>query len=222
MKNKKNSSQKVVLFILIIFAFPLIIIFQNCSSGGGGGGGGGVTTTTATGVTAVSNISAGNSHSCARLGSGMVKCWGDNSAGQLGDGTTTTALSAVSVSAITTSTFISSAGWLHSCALISGGTASCWGFNLSGQLGNGATSQSLTPVNVSGISTATSIATGNRHTCFLLSDGTVKCAGRNLEGQLGMDQIQIDPRQYMSAEFQLLLRSPQEVQTAVPYWPVGQ
>lgn len=65
------------------------------------------------------------------------------------------------------------------------GTVSCWGGNAQGQLGNNSTTQSLTPVAVSGISTATSVATGEYHSCALLSDGTVSCWGSNVRGQLG-------------------------------------
>jgi len=53
----------------------------------------------------------------------------------------------------------------------------CWGLNDEGQLGDGSTTDSTTPVDVSGITTATSIAVGNDHSCALLSDKTVMCWG---------------------------------------------
>jgi hypothetical protein len=61
----------------------------------------------------------------------------------------------------------------------------CWGRGDEGQLGNGGTSNSATPVAVSGITTATFIGAGNSHTCARLVGGAVRCWGRNDEGQLG-------------------------------------
>ena len=78
-----------------------------------------------------------------------------------------------------------SAGYRHTCAVLSGGTVSCWGYGGYGRLGNGSTSTQYTPVSVSGISTATSVSAGEDHTCAVLSGGTVKCWGDSLSGQLG-------------------------------------
>ena len=78
-----------------------------------------------------------------------------------------------------------SMGGIHTCVLLSDGTAKCWGWNYFGQLGDGTTTDRYTPVNVSGLTNAVAIAVGDYHTCALLSDGTAKCWGRNDHGRLG-------------------------------------
>jgi alpha-tubulin suppressor-like RCC1 family protein len=141
-------------------------------------------------VSGISNakaIAAGGSHSCALLSNGTVKCWGRNEHGELGNGTTgdsTNSNTPVSVSGISNATAIA-AGPADTCAVLSDGTAECWGFNASGQLGNGTTTDSATPVSVSGITNAAAISAGAYHSCALLSDGTVKCWGFNGAGELG-------------------------------------
>ena len=76
-------------------------------------------------------------------------------------------------------------GWQTSCALLTGGAIKCWGSNNEGQLGDGTTTTRNTPVDVSGITTATSIALGSGHSCALLPGGTIKCWGYNGYGKLG-------------------------------------
>jgi len=78
-----------------------------------------------------------------------------------------------------------STGLGHSCGLFADTTIKCWGENYFGELGNGTTTDSTTPVAVIGVTGATAISAGGHHSCVLLSDTTIKCWGRNQSGQLG-------------------------------------
>jgi len=126
---------------------------------------------------------------------GSVYAWGDNSAGQLGDGTLTDSSVHVRVSANSSLrqkvvVFVS-AGEKHAVALASDGTLHSWGHNTSGQLGNGTNTSSTKPVAVSvtGTSlenkTVVAVTAGALHTVALASDGTLHAWGNNEFGQLG-------------------------------------
>ena len=129
-------------------------------------------------------IDVGSWHGCAVLSDGSIKCWGANSFGKLGDGTTTTRYTPVNVSNINNAVDIS-LGTHHSCALLNTGEIKCWGYNYFGRLGDGTTTTRYTPVNVLGISNAIGVSLGDSYSCALLSDGGVKCWGYNYYGQLG-------------------------------------
>ena len=131
-------------------------------------------------------IAAGWSHTCALTNGGAVKCWGYNEYGQLGDNSTTDSLTPVDVFGLTSGMTAIAAENGHACVLTSGGGVKCWGVNWFGQLGDGSTTNRLTPADVTGLgSGVTAIAAGGSHSCALTSGGAVKCWGRNLEGQLG-------------------------------------
>jgi alpha-tubulin suppressor-like RCC1 family protein len=141
-------------------------------------------------------------HTCAVLTGGGVVCWGYGHYGEMGNGTTTNRnTDPVAVSGITTATQVS-AGEYRVCARLADGSARCWGYNGSGQLGDGSTTQRPTPVAVHGVggsgnlSGVVSIIAGGEysqvnptgdyaHTCALISDGSVDCWGDNTFGQLG-------------------------------------
>jgi alpha-tubulin suppressor-like RCC1 family protein len=131
-------------------------------------------------------LDTGFSHTCAIINGG-VKCWGDNEYGQLGDGTTTNRHIPVDVSGLSSGVISIAVGLSYSCALISDGGVKCWGWNLSGQLGDGTTTDRHIPVDVNGLTNGViSIAMGISHSsCALTSGGGVKCWGNNAYGQLG-------------------------------------
>jgi alpha-tubulin suppressor-like RCC1 family protein len=134
----------------------------------------------------VAAIAAGSNHSCALTTAGAVHCWGSNGNGQLGDGSTTSQSTPVAVSGLDSGVAAIAAGNSHTCALTTAGAVRCWGWNSSGQLGDGSTTQRTTPVAVSGLgSGVAAIAAGRHHSCALTTAGAVQCWGNNNSGQLG-------------------------------------
>ena len=133
-------------------------------------------------------VTAGDAHTCGVTAAGAAYCWGYNSSGQLGDGTTTDRLTLVLVKAPAGVSFDSvTAGRLHTCGVTAAGTAYCWGGNGFGQLGDGSTTNRLTPVLVvapAGVSFAV-VDAGDFHTCGVTAAGTAYCWGGNGIGQLG-------------------------------------
>src|SRR5688572_11174473 len=88
-----------------------------------------------------------------------------------------------------------SAGGQHTCALSADGGIWCWGSNEKGQLGDGVLTDSLAPVQVSGLekNNIIAVAAGGQHTCALSADGRIWCWGSNEKGQLGNGALTDSP-----------------------------
>ena len=150
-----------------------------------------LTPTPVTGLSSgVTAIAAGQYHTCAVTAGGGVVCWGYNEHGELGNGTTADSLTPTPVSGLGSGVAAVAGGGYHTCALTTGGAASCWGANWDGQLGDGTTTDSVTPVAVSGLgSNVQAIEAGGYFTCAVTSNGAALCWGYNGWGQLGNGTI---------------------------------
>ena len=142
-------------------------------------------TVTAPAGGSVTTVSAGPRSSCALNVSGQVYCWGGNDVGQLGDGTTTDRLAPTQVTGGLTFAALGTGGGPHTCGVTTSGAAYCWGFNFSGQLGDGTTTDRLVPTAVAGGLTFAALSEGRLHTCGVTTSGAAYCWGLNLNGELG-------------------------------------
>ncbi len=169
------------------------------------------------------DIAAGSEHGLALLADGHVEAWGENTSGQLGDGTTEARGTPVEVHGVEGAVAVAAggtrslalladgevvqwgagktlpgpvgglshvraiaAGSAFAMALLENGEVRTWGDDGEGQLGDGSVGEgSSTPVAVSGITTATSIAAGEEHALALVAGGTVEAWGSDSSGQLG-------------------------------------
>ena len=143
-------------------------------------------------LTGALQISAAGSHACALVSGGSVECWGSDPYGQLGD----VASQPIPISGIAGATAVAAGGGAipdkiaennseYSCAIVDSGQVWCWGDNRAGQLGDGTTTTSATPVRVSGVEGATQLTAGVQHACALVNTGAIECWGDDRAGELG-------------------------------------
>ncbi|MDH5760630.1 MAG: hypothetical protein OEZ65_13665 [Gemmatimonadota bacterium] len=130
------------------------------------------------------SLAAGSAHTCG-IGDGAVWCWGSNAFGQVGDGTSAVRPVPTRVPGLPQAPVALAAGAVHTCALLVGGAAYCWGQNVHGQLGDGTTTNRSVPTRVSGDLDFLEIFAGGAVTCAATLDGSRYCWGLNQSGQLG-------------------------------------
>ena len=135
------------------------------------------------GVTA---LSVGDNTSCALTTGGAVVCWGVGTQGQLGNGSNASSTVPVPVTGLSAGVTAIGAGGQVNCAVTASGGAKCWGRNIEGELGNGTTTDSSTPVDVSGLTSGiASVSAAGNQACALTLGGGMKCWGWDGYGQNG-------------------------------------
>ncbi|MGW0036186.1 protein kinase domain-containing protein [Gordonia sp. NPDC003376] len=148
---------------------------------------------TAPAQTTTATTSSTNGTTCT-IREGSVWCWGENSRGRVGDGTTENRTSPVRLSGLSDVTGVA-VSWTSVCA-IAGGALYCWGGNDNGQLGDGSTTDRLEPTRVGALSGVSSVATGTDlvldsdrlaypTTTCAVAGGSLYCWGDNSHGQVG-------------------------------------
>ena len=136
-------------------------------------------------------VSAGYLHTCAVRSTGAMYCWGDDSIGQLGDGSTGSGVGVPQLVAGSITDWRSvSAGEAFSCAVRSTGRLYCWGGDINGELGKGSARRDrATPGQVSGKRTDwKQVSAGQNHACGLRTTGRLYCWGAN-GGRLGNGEL---------------------------------
>jgi alpha-tubulin suppressor-like RCC1 family protein len=131
------------------------------------------------------SVSAGDFFTCGVTTDNHAYCWGSNSEGKLGDGTTSSRLTPVPVAGGLSFRQVS-AGLSHTCGVTTDNRAYCWGRNDLGQLGDGTqVDHRLTPVRVAGTLRFRQVSAAGSHTCGITTDSLAFCWGSNPSGQLG-------------------------------------
>jgi alpha-tubulin suppressor-like RCC1 family protein len=133
-------------------------------------------------------MAVSRNHTCALSLSDRVYCWGYSGDGQVGIGPAGTAVDSILIpSEVLGGLRYQSvvAGGQHACAITLGNAGYCWGFNSSGQLGDGSNAIQTAPTAIGGGLSLAAIAAGYTHSCALTTAGVAYCWGGNASGQLG-------------------------------------
>lgn len=160
---------------------------------------------TGIGVPPVVQVEAGARHTCARIGGGLVRCWGKNDAGELGYANSGVVLESSLPGGdvdLGGSTSLLTAGYYHSCVRFIDGGMRCWGWGDSGRLGLASAVTigddevpaavglvSAVPAGLPANTEIADIALGGNHGCVRLQAGQVLCWGANASGQLGQGDV---------------------------------
>ena len=132
-------------------------------------------------------LALGYDHTCAYVATGtLLRCWGRNDYGQLGDGTTTTRNAPTTID-VGGAVGLLAAGFVHTCAYVTNGALlKCWGANVYGQLGDNTTTTRTAPTTINVGGAVGLLALGVSHTCAYVTDSALlKCWGWKAYGQLG-------------------------------------
>lgn len=164
-------------------------------------------------------IAASTSHVMAVKSDGSLYAWGNNSAGKIGDNSTTERSSATLISGITNVVAVA-AGTHHSVALKSDGTVWTWGANSFGQLGHGDETNRLVPTQVSGLASIVAVAAGGNQTAVVAADGSVWAWGRNVEYGVGDGTTthRLSPEPIAGPAMHWKARTPQIVEPTATYF----
>ena len=186
MRGRPGMMRLVRILRLASFVTSVCIAIAGCGSGGAPG---------SLPLTGARSVSVGELHACAVLQDQTAVCWGLNSSGALGDGTTDLPTYPVAVKGLGGIAAIE-AGDSRTCAIDGAGALSCWGSNVFGELASGPPSISgtPTPAPVTTLSGSVSMLVSTQHcVCAVLTSGTVECWGEDVLGLGAPDAVSIPP-----------------------------
>src|SRR5205807_1552160 len=136
------------------------------------------------------SLATGGLHSCGLTTTGAVYCWGANGAYQLGDGTQLSHPTPAAVQTTVSFASLGSSVGSHTCGLTGSGLGYCWGDDLFGQIGDGATfSSAPTPHAIAGAQAFAAVSGGSDHSCGVSPAHVAYCWGYNGNGQLGTGSV---------------------------------
>jgi alpha-tubulin suppressor-like RCC1 family protein len=141
----------------------------------------------------VAQLTSNGDQTCVRRTDGQVLCWGDNTSGNLGNGSSVTS-SAVPVFAAVDDAITIASGEETTCAIRADRTLVCWGGGQFGNIGDGATVDRPLPVPIELPAGVVEVALADTHTCARLSDGTGRCWGSNAFGELASSVLGTEPQ----------------------------